>query len=156
VRRPPGDRRRRRGSGFVGDAVAIFPITAESELPALTRRVLTALRASLVVADRSTLTAPRRLEMFQYGIGLNVGSVMYRQYRRAERLAFSAAARHEWRASRSSRNRSPARVLTTRDVASLDPNFWRSLESITWKAWVSRRSYSASSRARSGGGGVTG
>jgi adenylate cyclase len=116
---------------FVGDAVlAIFPITEEAELPALTRRVLMALRASLVVADQ--VNGERRragLETFQYGIGLNVGDVMYGNIGVPERLAFSAIGPTVIEVARIEKltKQVPARVLTTREVASLDPKVWRSV-----------------------------
>jgi adenylate cyclase len=116
---------------FVGDAVlAIFPITDDAELPALARRVLNALRVSLTVADR--INAERRqagLDTFTYGVALNVGSVMYGNIGVPERLAFSAVGPTVIEVARIEKltKQLPARVLATREVASLDPQLWRSM-----------------------------
>ncbi len=116
---------------FVGDAVlAIFPIGEDSEIPDLTRRVLQALSESLVAADR--MNAERRmagLETIRYGIGLNIGMVMYGNIGVPERLAFSAVGPTVIEVARIEKltKTIDARVLATRDVAAIDPHLWRSM-----------------------------
>jgi adenylate cyclase len=116
---------------FVGDAVlAIFPIEDDSEIPALTRRTLLALRESLSVAD--FINEERRasgLDLIRYGIGLNVGSVMYGNIGVPERLAFSAIGPTVIEVARIEKltKTTGARVLATRDVAIHDQSLWRSV-----------------------------
>jgi adenylate cyclase len=116
---------------FVGDAVlAIFPVNDMAELPVLARRVLAALRVSLMVADK--LNAERRqagLETISYGIGLNVGSVMYGNIGVPERLAFSAIGPTVIEVARIEKLTKvlDARVLATREIAELEPRLWRSM-----------------------------
>jgi adenylate cyclase len=116
---------------FVGDAVlAIFPVDSDAELPEVTRRALAALRESLVVADR--LNAERRKEgkaAIRYGIGLNIGNVMYGNIGVPERLAFSAVGPTVIEVARIEKLTKTlgVRVLATREVASFDPHLWRSI-----------------------------
>jgi adenylate cyclase len=116
---------------FVGDAVlAMFPVNDDAELPQLTRRVLEALRMSLVAADR--MNAERRragLELIRYGIGLNIGTVMYGNIGVPERLAFSAVGPTVIEVARLEKLTKTigARVLATSEVAAYDPHLWRSM-----------------------------
>ena len=116
---------------FVGDAVlAIFPIEDDAELPALTRRTLLALRESLGIAD--FINEERRaggLEQIRYGIGLNVGSVMYGNIGVPERLAFSAIGPTVIEVARIEKLTKPAgaRVLAPREIAAEEPRLWRSI-----------------------------
>ena len=116
---------------FVGDAVlAIFPISEDAEIPALTQRVLQALSESLVAADR--MNAERRragLEPIRYGIGLNIGTVMYGNIGVPERLAFSAVGPTVIEVARIEKLTKTvgARVLATPEVAAFDPHLWRSI-----------------------------
>jgi adenylate cyclase len=116
---------------FVGDAVlAIFPVEDESELPALTRRALSALRVSLIVADRTNAERAREgRQTFRYGIGLNIGPVMYGNIGVPERLAFSAVGPTVIEVARIEKltKTAGARVLATREVADFDPHLWRSV-----------------------------
>jgi adenylate cyclase len=116
---------------FVGDAVlAIFPVNDDAELPDITRRALAALRESLVIADR--INAERRqagLETIRYGIGLNIGPVMYGNIGVPERLAFSAIGPTVIEVARIEKltKRVPSRVLATKAVAAMEPHSWRSV-----------------------------
>jgi adenylate cyclase len=116
---------------FVGDAVlAIFPIDSDAHLPALTRRTLAALRESLQVAD--FINEERRaagLEAIRYGIGLNIGSVMYGNIGVPERLAFSAIGPTVIEVARIEKltKTTGTRVLATADVAAQEPRLWRSI-----------------------------
>jgi adenylate cyclase len=116
---------------FVGDAVlAIFPIDNDSDLPALTQRTLAALRESLQVAD--FINEERRaagLEPIRYGIGLNIGSVMYGNIGVPERLAFSAIGPTVIEVARIEKltKTTGTRVLATADVAAQEPRLWRSI-----------------------------
>lgn len=115
---------------FVGDAVlAIFPIGDDSELPALTRKVTEALKKSLVLADEiNAERATKGLEAIRYGIGLNVGEVMYGNIGVPERLAFSAIGPTVIEVARIEKMTKAigARVLATSDIAAIEPNLWRS------------------------------
>ena len=116
---------------FVGDAVlAIFPVSDDADIAKLMRRVLRALRVSLASADR--LNAERDsagLEPIRYGIGLNIGTVMYGNIGVPERLAFSAVGPTVIEVARIEKLTKTigARVLTTREVAAFDPQLWHSV-----------------------------
>jgi adenylate cyclase len=116
---------------FVGDAVlAIFPVEDESELPDVTRQALSSIRSSLEVTDY--INWERReagLEPIRYGIGLNIGTVMYGNIGVPERLAFSAIGPTVIEVARIEKLTKilGARVLATRDVAAFDPGLWVSL-----------------------------
>lgn len=116
---------------FVGDAVlGIFPIETEFERARITRDVVLALKDSLAYADRiDAERAAAGLQRFRYGIGLNVGSVMYGNIGVPERLAFSAIGPTVIEVARIEKltKRLGARVLATREVASVEPHLWRSL-----------------------------
>jgi adenylate cyclase len=116
---------------FVGDAVlAIFPVNDDSEMPELTRRVTGALRESLSMSDTvNAERAERGLEPIRYGIGLNIGTVMYGNIGVPERLAFSAVGPTVIEVARVEKLTKGigARVLATRDIASVEPQFWRSM-----------------------------
>ena len=116
---------------FVGDAVlAIFPLEKELELPELTRRVTAALNESLVIADRvNAERVARNLEPIRYGIGLNVGTLMYGNIGVPERLAFSAIGPTVIEVARIEKLTKTigARVLATRQLASIEPHLWRSM-----------------------------
>ena len=77
---------------FIGDAVlAIFPIEDKAELPALAEKVFAAVQDSLARLDE--VNRERRsegLEQIRFGIGLNIGSVMFGNIGVPERLSFSA------------------------------------------------------------------
>jgi adenylate cyclase len=115
---------------FVGDAVlAIFPMDHEGELPALTRRVTAALHESLAATDR--INAERvalNQEPIRYGVGLNVGTVMYGNIGVPERLAFSAIGPTVIEVARIEKltKSVDSRVLATKQVAAIDPIFWKS------------------------------
>jgi adenylate cyclase len=116
---------------FVGDAVlAIFPVADDSELLGLTRRVTEALNKSLVLTDQinsERITAG--LEPIRYGIGLNIGTVMYGNIGVPERLAFSAIGPTVIEVARIEKLTKSigARVLATRQVAAIEPKLWRSV-----------------------------
>jgi adenylate cyclase len=116
---------------FVGDAVlAIFPVADDAELPDLTRRVTDALNKSLVLTDQ--INAERisaGIEPIRYGIGLNIGSVMYGNIGVPERLAFSAIGPTVIEVARIEKltKSAGARVLATRQVAAIEPRLWRSM-----------------------------
>jgi adenylate cyclase len=114
---------------FIGDAVlAIFPAPDDAELPALAHRVMAALKESLDAADR--LNAERALagkQRFDYGVGLNIGPVMYGNIGVPERLAFTAVGPTIIEVARIEKltKTIAARVLATREVASFEPALWR-------------------------------
>jgi len=116
---------------FVGDAVlAIFPVNDDAEIPVVTRRAVAALAESLVLSDR--INAERRQagrQEIRYGIGLNIGTVMYGNIGIPERLAFSAIGPTVIEVARIEKLTKTVgvRVLATRDVASADPHLWRSM-----------------------------
>ena len=116
---------------FVGDAVlAIFPVTDDAEMPALTRRVTGALWESLAMSDAVNVERLKKgLEPIRYGIGLNTGTVMYGNIGVPERLAFSAVGPTVIEVARVEKLTKGigARVLATRAIASVEPQFWRSM-----------------------------
>ena len=116
---------------FVGDAVlAIFPIENDSELPALTRKVTEALNKSLVLTDEiNHERVANGREPIRYGIGLNVGDVMYGNIGVPERLAFSAIGPTVIEVARLEKMTKSlgSRVLATREVAEIEPKLWRSM-----------------------------
>jgi adenylate cyclase len=116
---------------FVGDAVlAIFPVTDDAELPALTERVLAALQESLTTTDRiNAERVSENREPIRYGIGLNIGTVMYGNIGVPERLSFSAVGPTVIEVARIEKLTKTigARVLATREIASLAPQMWRSV-----------------------------
>lgn len=116
---------------FVGDAVlAIFPIENEKELPAITRRVTAALNESLTLTDRvNAERVANNQEPIRFGIALNVGTVMYGNIGVPERLAFSAIGPTVIEVARIEKLTKTigARVLATQQVASIDPQLWRSM-----------------------------
>ena len=135
---------------FVGDAVlAIFPVTDDAEMPALTRRVTGALwRVARHEPTPSTPSASRSgLEPIRYGIGLNIGTVMYGNIGVPERLAFSAVGPTVIEVARIEKLTKAigARVLATREIAVVRAAIlalrWAS---IRWRASASRRSSSGS------------
>ena len=114
---------------FVGDAVlAIFPVEDEAELPRLAGRAVGALGESLRLGDAAN--AERRktgLEPIRFGIGLNIGTVMYGNIGVPERLAFSAIGPTVIEVARIEKltKTVDARVLATREVARFEPHLWR-------------------------------
>ena len=139
---------------FVGDAVlAIFPIEKESELPELTRRVTAALNESLALSDRHQRGArsAANLEPIRYGIGLNIGTVMYGNIGVPERLAFSAIGPTVIEVARIEKLTKTigARVLATRrggrDRARI---FGARRGSIAWRARARCRSSSGCARKK--------
>ena len=72
---------------------------------------------------------PGGLDPIRYGIGLNIGSVMYGNIGVPERLAFSAIGPTVIEVARIEKltKTAGARVLATRDVAAVEPKLWRSM-----------------------------
>lgn len=116
---------------FVGDAVlAIFPITDDVALPALTHRVTSALHESLVLTDRvNAERAADGREPIRFGIGLNMGTVIWGNIGVPERLAFSAVGPTVIEVARIEKltKTIPSRVLATREIASFEPGLWLSM-----------------------------
>jgi adenylate cyclase len=116
---------------FVGDAVlAIFPIENDSELPGLTRKVTEALNKSLVLTDEiNHERVSNGRDPIRYGIGLNVGEVMYGNIGVPERLAFSAIGPTVIEVARIEKMTKSlgSRVLATRELAVIEPKLWRSM-----------------------------
>jgi adenylate cyclase len=116
---------------FIGDAVlGIFPIEDESERVGITQKVMAALQESLAYADRvNGERAEAGQQQIRYGIGLNFGTVMYGNIGVPERLAFSAIGPTVIEVARIEKltKKLEARVLATRDVASVEPDRWRSM-----------------------------
>jgi len=116
---------------FVGDAVlGIFPIEDDTGQAEVTRKVTLALRHSL--ANTDALNAERMaagLVPIRYGVGLNVGTVMYGNIGVPERLSFSAIGPTVNEVARIEKLSKTlhARVLATKEVASIEPHSWRSL-----------------------------
>ena len=116
---------------FIGDAVlAIFPVTDEAQLPALTNRAVAAAHESLAACDRiNAERAQSGHEPIRYGIALNVGTVMYGNIGVPERLAFSAIGPTVIEVARIEKLTKAlgTRVITTREVARLEPGLWMSV-----------------------------
>ena len=118
---------------FVGDAVlAIFPFADEDGLPDLAKRAVAALRKSLEMGDAVNAERVQEgLDPICFGVGLNVGSVMYGNIGVPERLAFSAVGPTVIEVARIEKltKRLGARGLATPEIASFEPHLWRSLGS---------------------------
>ncbi len=116
---------------FIGDAVlGIFPIETDFERARVTRDVVKALKESLIEADRiDAERAAAGLRRFRYGVGLNIGSVMYGNIGVPERLAFSAIGPTVIEVARIEKLNKGlnTRVLATKEVASVEPDLWRSM-----------------------------
>lgn len=115
---------------FVGDAVlAIFPVDDDRQLPELNRRVTEAVTRSLVVSDKvNSERIAAGQEPIRYGIGLNLGELMYGNIGVPERLAFSAIGPTVIEVARIEKLTKTVgeRVLATREVAAISPDMWRS------------------------------
>jgi hypothetical protein len=112
--------------------LAIFPVEQDAELPELTHRVTDALHKSLAFTDSiNDERIGRGLEPIRYGIGLNIGSVMYGNIGVPERLAFSAIGPTVIEVARIEKLTKTigSRVLATREVAAVEPKLWRSMGS---------------------------
>ena len=116
---------------FVGDAVlAMLPVASDFELPGLARRAVAAVGESLTLADKvNAERAAANLEPIGYGIGLNIGTVMYGNIGVPERLAFSAVGPTVIEVARIEKLTKAvgARAIATRDIASFEPHLWRSI-----------------------------
>jgi adenylate cyclase len=116
---------------FIGDAVlAIFPFAETDEIPDLAGKIFDATRRSLARADQVNLERRNAgLEPIRFGLALNVGSVMFGNIGVPERLAFSAIGPTVIEVARMEKLTKVigARVLTTRDIATVEPGLWRSL-----------------------------
>ena len=90
-----------------------------------------ALHKSLVAGRPHQRRARRRpaSEPIRYGIGLNIGPVMYGNIGVPERLAFSAIGPTVIEVARIEKLTKSvgARVLATREVAAIEPQLWRSI-----------------------------
>ncbi len=120
---------------FVGDAVlGIFPVEDDSERVDVTRKVMAALEASLAYADQINRERTETgLEPIRYGIGLNFGEVMYGNIGVPERLSFSAIGPTVIEVARIEKltKKLSARVLATKEVATIDPHLWHSMGKVS-------------------------
>ena len=116
---------------MVASAVlAMLPVAGVFELPGLARRAVAAVGESLTLADRvNAERAAANLEPIGYGIGLNIGTVMYGNIGVPERLAFSAVGPTVIEVARIEKLTKAvgARAIATRDIASFEPHLWRSI-----------------------------
>jgi len=116
---------------FIGDAVlAIFPLGPGIDRRALAAKVFAALdevRAASAAVDRKR--AESGLEPIRFGIGLNIGEVVFGNIGVPERLAFTVVGPTVIEVARIEKLTklvgSP--VLATRDIAALAPSRWRSI-----------------------------
>jgi len=102
----------------------------QAETVLWTREERAELNQLLIVPDR--INAERRQAgepTIDYGIGLNIGRVMYGNIGVPERLAFSAIGPTVIEVARIEKltKNLPSRVLTTGNVAHLNPQLWRSV-----------------------------
>lgn len=116
---------------FIGDAVlAIFPIDGATDRHALARRVFDGLRKSVMMAEAmNAKQAADGTEPFRFGIGLNIGEVMFGNIGVPERLAFSAIGPTVIEVARIEKLTKVLGypILATRDVAALSPDAWQGL-----------------------------
>ena len=116
---------------FIGDAVlAIFPVGDDTDVPALAARVFAALQTSLALSDQvNRARQASGLEPIRYGLGLNLGTVMFGNIGVPERLAFSAIGPTVIEVARIEKlsKTTGDRALASRDIAALAPELWRSI-----------------------------
>lgn len=116
---------------FIGDAVlVVFPLEDLSQKAALTGRVLDAVSKSFEMRD--TVNEERRrngLEEIHFGIGLNIGEVVFGNIGVPERLAFTVIGSTVTEVERIEKlTKSVAsNVLATSQVANLLPGRWASV-----------------------------
>ncbi|MCB8836725.1 adenylate/guanylate cyclase domain-containing protein [Aurantimonas sp. VKM B-3413] len=116
---------------FIGDAVlVIFPINAETDMCALAKGAIEGVAESFRMRDAAN--ARRRaegLEQIDFGIGLNIGDVVFGNIGVPERLAFTvigSTVTEVERIEKLTKTMQP-NVLATGEVAALMPNRWMSV-----------------------------
>lgn len=116
---------------FIGDAVlAIFPIDGNTDQRAMAKRVFNGLRKSTAMAE--TMNAEQAkdgMEPFRFGVGLNIGEVMFGNIGVPERLAFSAIGPTVIEVARIEKLTKTLGypILATHDVAALAPDVWQTI-----------------------------
>ncbi|MBZ0218582.1 MAG: adenylate/guanylate cyclase domain-containing protein, partial [Fimbriimonadaceae bacterium] len=116
---------------FIGDGVlAIFPYENEADLPAAVCAASRAVRQSKIITDQiNDERQTAGLPAIRFGIGLNVGSVMFGNIGVPERLSFSVigptvneVARIEKMTKALDTN-----ILVTAEIAAVEPESWQSI-----------------------------
>ena len=116
---------------FIGDAVlGIFPYTTNRELKAAAKAAQSALNAScMAAAEINGQREKEGLEIFRYGIGVNVGEVMFGNIGIPSRLAFSVigpAVNEAARIESLTKVFDPV-ILAGKSFAQINPANWKSL-----------------------------
>ncbi len=116
---------------FIGDAVlGVFPYNTKSELDAASKAAIKALGSTCELATQiNSERIKNGMEAFDFGVGVNVGEVMFGNIGIPSRLAFSVigpavneAARIEALTKKLKR-----KILVGKSFAELSPNSWKSL-----------------------------
>ncbi len=116
---------------FIGDAVlGIFPYETEQDLKVAADTAQTALLASCKLADEINKKREKLgLDVFKYGIGINVGEVMFGNIGIPSRLAFSVigpAVNEAARIENLTKKLDPI-ILAAESFAQINPDQWKSL-----------------------------
>lgn len=116
---------------FIGDAVlGIFPYKTKDELCEAANAAQSALLASCKLADEINKERKNEgLEVFKYGIGVNVGEVMFGNIGIPSRLAFSVIGPAVNEAARieSLTKKFKPTILAGKSFAAIKPKNWKSL-----------------------------
>lgn len=116
---------------FIGDAVlAIFPYDSPEDLPAAVCAASRAARESRLIADKVNADREKDgLTPIRFGVGLNVGSVMFGNIGVPERLSFSVIGPtvNEVARIENMTKAIDANILVTGQIASVEPESWTSI-----------------------------
>jgi len=116
---------------FIGDAVlGIFPYTYDRELRKAAKQANKALDSTLELAAKANdIRMEKGLQRFKYGIGLNVGEVMFGNIGIPERLSFSVIGPTVNEVARIEQMTKYLQqpVLAGKKLAELDPDRWKSM-----------------------------
>ncbi len=115
---------------FIGDAVlAIFPFRAKEDLPKAVNAATGALRRSMKITSKINETRKNDgLHPIHFGIGLNVGTVMFGNIGVPERLSFSVVGPTVNEVARIEKltKAIDSNTLVTPQIAKLEPEIWQS------------------------------
>ena len=121
---------------FIGDAVlVVFPLEAgvtRADIASLSKKVIEAIGESFAMRDEANiLRQAERRETIAFGIGLNIGHVVFGNIGVPERLAFTVIGPTVTEVERIEKltKSMEANVLASADVASFSPGDWVSVGS---------------------------
>ncbi|MEF2553685.1 adenylate/guanylate cyclase domain-containing protein [Aurantimonas sp. A2-1-M11] len=117
---------------FIGDAVlVIYPLDeTETDGPGITHAVLKAVKESFALRDVANVGRRQKgLELIEFGVGLNLGSVVFGNIGVPERLAFTVIGATVTEVERIEKltKQMTHDVLASAEVAALSPGAWVSV-----------------------------